>query len=931
VPQRGIEGLRSPLVGRERERDALCSAIGNLRDGQGSILSVTGEAGLGKSRLLAETRADLADETGIRWLEGRSFSFERAVPFTPFVSMLNRFFELDKLRGDVARYSRLKESLSAWVPGHESELAPPIAAMLGIAVPGLDGEQVRHLEPPQLRGAIFMAVHGLFSALARQGALVLVFEDLHWADDTSLELLQSLLPLTNEAQVAIVALFRPHHDEPSWGFHEAASRDFPHRYAQIALQPLDERDARTLVGNLLWIEDLPESVRALILQKSEGNPFFVEEVIRSLLDSGLVVRDGEHWRATGQIATLRVPDTLAGVITARLDRVPEGPRRVVQAASVIGRQFEHAVLADVHDEPVTLPSSLSDLQRRELILERQRLPDRLYSFKHGLTQETAYNSVLLSKRRELHLRVAECLERTAPERVSEIAHHFLKAREDARALPYAVEAGERARRTGALDAALEWFREAIRIGPMVEDTDPIRRAYEGLGKSLELKMDIPAVMETYEKMYQTADARGDIPMLVSAINKRAFVRAMMLGDMGQAVSELEEAARLGRQARDARGLVEMAVLRCATCLPSGNFNDAMDALGTSVDVARERDLKEELAEGLAHSAATLTYMTRFDEAIKLAEEGLQVGEELGDLLIKLEMLGIPIVFDQIRRGEMTRALDTARTAADLSRQTGSVIYQAITSGGIAAVQLARGELEEAYRQAEAALQLWSMMGPYGLFFSPMSRAAMVASATAIGGAFGEKAAAEQAAPLGEVDQFAGATAWADLGFAALQRGNVDRAEELFERTLTVPTTFWLLERPRVLAGSALVKLSRGDTDGAAGQIRDARAFARERDMRQFDPLLSFVEGQIAFACGDLPGALQKLETAVAEARTMGMRPLIVQALEAQVQVLTLMERPAEAEERGRQARALVEEMRAAIHDPEMLASFDASHGVPVHG
>jgi tetratricopeptide (TPR) repeat protein len=357
----------------------------------------------------------------------------------------------------------------------------------------------------------------------------------------------------------------------------------------------------------------------------------------------------------------------------------------------------------------------------------------------------------------------------------------------------------------------------------------------------------------------------------------------------------------------------------------------MDALGTSVDVARERGLKNELILGLAHEASTLTYMTRFDEAAKIAEEGLQVADELGDLFIRVEMLSIPIVFNQIRQGNIDGALATAKEAGNLSRQVGSLIYNAITAGEISALHFARGELEAAYRQAEVALQLWSMMGPYGLFFAPMSRAAMISAATAIGGEFCRNVLAEQAGPLEETDQFAGATAWTDLGFAALQRGDVDRAGEYFEKAVTIPTTFWLIERPRALAGSALVCLGRGDIDGAADQVAEAVRFADERGMRHFDPLLTFVDGQIVFVSGDYPGALERFEAAEGQAARMGMRPLIAQSLEAQVMVLNLLGRAEEARVRADRARTLVDEMQAAIHDQEMLGSFQQARGAAVHG
>ena len=248
----------------------------------------------------------------------------------------------------------------------------------------------------------------------------------------------------------LVGIFRPWRQEPSWRFHETASREYSHRYTSVMLEPLARDDARELVANLLHVEDLPEKVRALILQKAEGNPFFVEEVIRSLLDAGLVVSEGGHWRATREIVDIAVPDTLAGVITARLDRLDDEAKRVTQTASVIGREFHFDTLAEVYGPADSLNETVIELQRRELVREKSRLPERVYVFKHVMTQETAYDSLLLSRRRELHGRVAEHLERTAAERVNDIARHFIEAREEARALPYLVDSADGAARGARL-------------------------------------------------------------------------------------------------------------------------------------------------------------------------------------------------------------------------------------------------------------------------------------------------------------------------------------------------------------------------------------------------------------------------------------------------------------------------------------------------
>ena len=292
---------------------------------------------------------------------------------------------------------------------------------------------------------------------------MLVFEDLHWSDPTSLELLEALMPLTERVPLMIIAALRPVTQEPAWRFHEIAARDYSGRYTSIALEPLDEQNSRSLVANLLQVEDLPERVRTLILGKAEGNPFFVEEVIRSLLDANLVVRENSHWRATEEISNIALPDTLAGLITARLDRLSEESRQVAQTASVIGREFELDTLTEIYQVLTHLDEALEDLQQRELIQEKSRVPQPHYMYKHVLTQEAAYASLLLSRRRELHLQVARSVERQRPEQVHEIARHFLEAQEQSLAVPYLVEAGDQAARAYATPEAVGYFKRVLDI------------------------------------------------------------------------------------------------------------------------------------------------------------------------------------------------------------------------------------------------------------------------------------------------------------------------------------------------------------------------------------------------------------------------------------------------------------------------------------
>ena len=601
---RGIEGLDAPLTGREAEMGRLREIIGELRQGRGQIVSLMGEASLGKSRLVAELRHALASEGMVRladatsgqdtspeaeaqigWYEGRCVSYERSTPYGPFLNLFNRYFGFLAEQTDPERYDVITAHISDLLPDRVEESAPFVAFMMGIKLSGEAEERVRYLQPPQVRDRIFHATGDFLAQLAQSRPLVLVFEDLHWVDPTSLELLEHLMGLTDRVPVVIIGIFRPGQQEPSWGFHETATRDHGHRYSFIGLEPLNAESSRELVAELLHIEDLPEKVRQLILSKAEGNPFFVEEVIRSLLDARLVVRENSHWRATQEIENIALPDSLAGVITARLDRLAEEPKRVAQTASVIGREFQFGTLADVHGGIGTLAGALTDLQRRELIRERTREPEQVYLFKHALTQETAYATLLFSRRRELHRRVAKCLEQIDPDRVGEISTHFLEAREEVRALPYLIQAADRAARAYSTVEAIGHDTRALEILDTVKDQRLARRAYEGLGSALTFAGGaltfanaIPRAVENYHNMYHEAQEYGDLPMQVSALNKLGFVTALIQGQFSEAEVHLADSERLAQQCEDLTGLAELHMTYCYLRVPFGQFDDALEHL-----------------------------------------------------------------------------------------------------------------------------------------------------------------------------------------------------------------------------------------------------------------------------------------------------------------------------------------------------------------
>jgi class 3 adenylate cyclase/tetratricopeptide (TPR) repeat protein len=939
---RGIQGLDSPLVGRERETATLRHAIEEAQKGRGQIVSVMGEAGLGKSRLMAELhnwldsqdllpRAEpwsakdsgAAGDGAIAWYEGRCISYQTSTPYGPFIDLLGRCFHLKSDETDEEKYSKVRGFISELAHERVSEIAPFVATLMGIGLMGDDAERVRYLQPPQVRDKGFRAVQEFLERLARARPLVLVFEDLHWIDPTSLELLEQLMSLSDRAPVMIIGVFRPWRQEPSWRFHEVASRDYSHRYTPVVLEPLGEEDSRQLVANLLHIEDLSEKVRRLILAKAEGNPFFVEEVIRSLLDAGQVVRENSHWRATREIENISLPDTLSGVITARLDRLVETSRRVAQTAAVIGREFGMDVLSSSLTVQDGLEEALADLQRRELVREVSRVPSRVYMFKHILTQEAAYASLLRSTRRQLHSRVAESLEQIAREDVSDIARHYLEAQEEARALPYLVKAGEQAAFSCSLQVALTSFQKGVEILESVRDVSLARRAYEGLGGVFALSFDIPGAVDTFHKMLHVAETYDNLPMKVSALNKLGRVIGLMQGQFPEAFEHLGEAERLALICQDLPGLTELHMSYCALRTISGDIDGALYHQRRALQIGNQSDATELRLFGMAHCANSLTYLTHFDEARQQALDTLAAAEQAGNRFHMTWPLILPLTWYHLRLGELETARQNAQKGTDLSKQIGA---EDCESGGaffLGHMARLQGRYEEAMAWQHRAISAARASG--FLFVEAGALCSLGSMYLEISDKNKEQAEEHHSQALKMMDNPFGlvlaAQSWTDMGFWALARGQADQANELFQKTLTGTSTFRYLVRPAALIGLALAMAEDGDLDSADRLAAEARGFAEERTMRLYYPLIAQGEARIAVARGDTAEALERYTQAADLALQMQMRPMVWQVRADAAHLLAALGRQAEAETRRLEARAMVEEIAGLFQDVSLRTEF----------
>jgi class 3 adenylate cyclase len=352
-PKRGLAsvGLESPMVGRDGALEALAGLMPIVRGGRGRVAFLLGEPGIGKSRLLAELRRRLDAEASPeaaapRWVEARCVSYGRNLPYHLLIDLVRSTLGIGQSATEAEAREILDRELAIIVGDESVDVTPYFAHLL--ALPLRPGEVDRtKTDPTVMQGRFVAATLRLLRGLTATGPIVLVCEDLHWADPASVEVVRQILPLATEMPVLFLGAMRPETDAPGWQLVTEGRQVFGEALTEIRLEPLTDDESRELVGHLLAIESLPSSVRSLILGRAEGNPFFVEEVVRMLIDGGVIELRGDRWTATEAISSIEIPETLHGLLLARIDQLPDAAKRSLRVAAVIGRQFPVRVLEQV--------------------------------------------------------------------------------------------------------------------------------------------------------------------------------------------------------------------------------------------------------------------------------------------------------------------------------------------------------------------------------------------------------------------------------------------------------------------------------------------------------------------------------------------------------------------------------------------------------
>jgi class 3 adenylate cyclase/tetratricopeptide (TPR) repeat protein len=873
------QGL-TPLVGREREVATLLDLFREVKAGRGQIALLSGEAGIGKSRLLLELRRRLAEAgESATWLEGQCVSFGQSIPFLPLVDQLRRNFGIEEMDGEPEIIAKIEHGMRR-MGGLEPHI-PYVRYLLSVD-PG--DPAVAAMEALARRRKIFEAVRALSLRGAQLQPIVFVFEDLHWVDPSTEEYLTSLVDSVAGAPIMVITTHRVGYAPPF------AGRSFA---TTLSLRALSEAEALAMAGRVLGSEQFPPELRAALVEKAEGVPLFVEEVTKTLLDLGVLRRENGGYRMVKAMAEVSVPDTIQGIIMARLDRLGEDGKRTVQLASVIGRQFLRRLLERIGGLSEELEGLLAELKALEIIYEQGLLPEPAYIFKHAVIQDVAYQSLLIQRRRALHRAVGEAIEELYTDRLAdhyeELAHHFSQAEEWGRAFEYLARSGDRARDAYANPTALEFYARALEAAGRTTPPVAPARVMEILrrrGRLLSVLARFPEAISDLQKMVEVARTAGDRrgegqaeaelgAVLYSTLSAEHVPEAKRLAESASKIAE-----ETGDQLVLARSLYLLGVVGQV----EGDLTGADARLEASLRIARASGFRDVAAGDLTMLATHANWRGEFPRAVTLTREGGQVAAEVYDHFHEGLALAVRCLA-HIGLGEYAEGMATIKDGLARARERN--------------LPFNIGRLTNSLGWAHQELGAFTRSVEYDRE--------------------GADLGARHKIPNVEISSLI------NLGIDHVNLGVPQEALVLLEETFgRIEKAFgahrwrWAM---RVAAPLAEALLARDRPDAALGQVERGLARAVATGCQKYVGKLRALRGEIALRARDWPRAEADLAEALRVAREIGYPTLTWQAAHLLSRALAGLNRLDEAFTTARLAVETIDATAARAPDPSLRETF----------
>jgi tetratricopeptide (TPR) repeat protein len=818
----------SRFVGRDRELQQLAQTLERAGAGHGQAVAIVGEAGVGKSRLVWEfTRSHHTH--GWLVLESGSVSYGKATPYLPIIELLKAYCRIQERDDPRAIRERVAGKLLTLDRGLEP-LLTPLLALLDVPV---DDAAWDALDPPQRRQRTLEAVKRLLLRESQVQPVLVLFEDLHWIDSETQALLDGLIESLPTARVLLLVNYRPEYQH-AWG-----RKTY---YLQLRIDPLPPASAEALLTALVGEDRTLEPLKRVLFERTEGNPFFLEESVQALVETKVLVGKRGAYRMTKTPEQWQIPATAQAILAARIDRLAPEEKRLLQAAAVIGKDVPFALLqaiADVHED--SLREELTHLQAAEFLYETSLFPDLEYTFKHALTHEVAYGSVLQDRRRAFHARIADAIETLYPERLTEqverLAHHAFRAEAWEKAVTYLRQAGARAFGRSANREAVGYFEQAlVALRHLPETRATLEQAIDlrfDLRPSLFALGDFQRLTEHLRKAEGLAQALGDQRRL----GRVALHQSHYLWSTGHA-AEARASAENAKAIAEALGDVPLQIGAThylgAICLTSGNYRPAEAFLQNVVhllgdDRSRDRCGLTGFPAAMARGwlAWVLAERGAFEEGIVYGQDGLRLAEALDHPYSWIAASLGPAQLYRLR-GEVSQAIRILERALALCRDRDILVLSGTTAGFLGFVYVLSGRLAEGLPLLSEAQE--SEKQYQTLLVAHMGEACLMA---------------------GRVDE---AIAFADRALTfARERGQ--RGYEAYALRLL---------------GEIAAHPDSPDIDAAERYWRQAMALATELEMRPLVAHCHLGLGTLYRRTGDRAKAEEHLATATTMYREMGM-------------------------------------------------------------
>lgn len=780
-------------------------------------------------------------QSGSRYFEGRCFHYGESMPYLPLLDVLRSFIGVKE--GDPEDRIRQKLEKKVLRVGNDfRKIIPALADLLSIKV---EDEEYAKLEPKQKREKTFEALRDLLIQSSRLRPMVVAIEDLHWIDRTTEEFLDYMIRFIPESGILLVMLFRNEYNHP-WGNNSC--------YSEIALRQLSMSKSGELLAAILEGGYVSPKLRELILGKTEGNPFFMEELTYAMLEKGSIKRAGDSFIITGDVSGMEAPDTIQGVLAARMDRLEEGLKRIVQVAAVIGREFALAILEAVSGMNEGLKSGLVNLQKLEFIYTKSLLPEPEYIFRHALTREVAYNSLLLQRRKEIHERIGEALEELYPQRIEEfcemLAWHYSHSNNQAKAYEYLLRAGDTATRLFALPEARMHLAHALdalahlpptgnnrrsRVDTLIKQVsvsvfadspelnmarmseaerlmqalawqkgnpggDELRlaRVRYWTGRILFMSNAMPEAVGYLSNVLEAAQKLGDVELLAAPSN---YIGQLLWfqGHFGKAEPLMSQAITSYEQLGDWIEWIRCVSMHGIALSSIGGYEEGLAECQRAIARARELNSLDGIGFSLLCLSRIYADAGNLTCTVETARQAMEASELSGNSVI-VYFCHANRSYAELCNGQFDAAADSMAKCQAIAQELGAQLYASDTfTGYLAEIALGKGRLEQALSTAEQVAA--KVQKTDDIWAEATARQVLGRSLAALSPPRWDEAEAQMAESLrlfelGEARLYAARTRM-HWGIICRDRGKTDAAREHFEKAAaqwSASNISWELER-----------------------------------------------------------------------------------------------------------------------------------------